>query len=89
MWPEGGLYYGVPPSNYAGWLISGAAATTLLLSTGQWSETPRPALLDSATIATSFWTGVAVFSGLAAPALLGAVLFVFLLLRRAHLVATK
>jgi bisanhydrobacterioruberin hydratase len=89
VWPEGGLYYGVPPSNYAGWLISGAAATTLLLSTGRWSETPTPALLDSATIATSFWTGVAVFSGLAAPALLGAVLLVFLLLRRAHLHATK
>ncbi len=89
VWPGGGLYYGVPPSNYAGWLISGAAATALILATGRWSETPRPALIDSAAIATSFWTGVAVFSGLAIPALLGAVLLVFLLLRRAHLQATK
>lgn len=89
VWPEGGLYYGVPPGNYAGWLISGGGATALLLATGRWSETPRPALLDSAAIATSFWTGVAVFSGLAAPALLGAILFVFLLVRRAYLHAMK
>ncbi len=89
VWPVGGLYYGVPLSNYAGWLLSGAAATALLLTTGRWSEPPRPALLDSATIATSFWTGVAVFSGLAAPALLGAGLLAYLLARRAHLRTAK
>ena len=88
-WPEGGAFYGVPLSNYAGWLLSGALATTLLLATGRWSETPRPALLDSATIATSFWTGVAVLSGLLAPALLGALLFAYLLGRRSHLHAAK
>ena len=89
VWPEGGLYYGVPLSNYAGWLLSGAAATALLLATGRWSDPPRPALLDSAAISTSFWTGVAVFSGLAVPALLGAVLLAYLLARRAHLRAAK
>jgi putative membrane protein len=88
-WPEGGLYHGVPPSNYAGWLLSGTAATALLLATGRWAETPRPALLDSATIATSFWTGVAAFSGLAAPALLGVALLVYLLLHRARLRQTR
>jgi bisanhydrobacterioruberin hydratase len=85
VWPQGGVYYGVPLSNFAGWLFSGALATALLLATGRWSETPRPALLDSATIATSFWTGVAVLTGLVAPALLGASLFVYLLRRRSHL----
>lgn len=85
VWPEGGPYYGVPLSNYAGWLLSGAAATTLLISTGRWSKTPKPGLLDSATIAVSFWTGVAAFSSLAVPALLGAALFAYLLARRAHL----
>jgi putative membrane protein len=89
VWPQGGVYYGVPTSNYAGWVLSGALATTLLLATGRWSETPRPALLDSATIATSFWTGVAVLSGMVAPALLGATLFAYLLRRRSHLRATK
>jgi putative membrane protein len=89
VWPEGGIYYGVPLSNYAGWLLSGAAATTLLLATGRWSQTPRPALLDSATISTAFWTAVAAFSGIAVPALLGVVLFAYLLSRRAHLRAAK
>jgi putative membrane protein len=89
VWPEGGAYYGVPLSNYAGWLLSGALATALLLATGQWSETPRPTLLDSATIATSFWTGVAVLSGMVAPALIGALLFAYLLGRRSHLRMTE
>jgi putative membrane protein len=89
VWPQGGVYYGVPLSNYAGWLFSGALATALLLATGKWAETPRPALLDSATIATSFWTGVAVFTGMVAPALLGASLFAYLLGCRARLSAIK
>ena len=89
VWPQGGVYYGVPPSNYVGWLLSGALATTLLLAAGRWSETPRPTLLDSATVATSFWTGVAVLSGMVAPALLGATLFAYLLGRRSHLHVVK
>src|SRR5215210_4344807 len=89
VWPESGVYYGVPLSNYAGWLLSGAVATALLLTTGRWSDTPRPALLDSATIATSFWTGVVLLSGMVVPALLGVVLFAYLLGRRAHLRTTK
>jgi bisanhydrobacterioruberin hydratase len=89
VWPEDGAYYGVPPSNYAGWLLSGALATTLLLTTGRWSETPEPTLLDSATIATSFWTGVAILSGLVAPTLLGAILLAYLLGRRSLLRVAK
>ena len=84
VWPEAGVYYGVPLSNYAGWLLSGAVATALLLAVGRWPETPRPGLLDSATIAVSFWTGVAVLSGMVVPVLLGVVLFAYLLGRRSH-----
>ena len=89
VWPEGGPYYGVPPTNYAGWLLSGALATALLLAAGQWSERPRPTLLDSATIATAFWTGVAVLSGTLVPALLGVLLFTYFLGRRSYLRAKK
>jgi len=84
VWPEGGAYYGVPPSNFAGWLLSGTLAATLLLATGRWSEAPTPALLDSALISTAFWTAVAAFSGIVIPTLLGAALFTFLLARRAR-----
>jgi putative membrane protein len=89
VWPGGGAYYSVPPSNFAGWLLSGTLATALLLTTGRWSKTPMPALLDSAAISTAFWTAVAAFSGLIVPALLGAVLFAYLLTRRAHLRVAK
>jgi putative membrane protein len=85
VWPEGGAFYGVPPSNFAGWLLSGTLAAALLLATGRWAEPPRPALLDSATISTAFWTAVAAFSGIILPALLGTVLFVYLLARRTYL----
>ena len=85
VWPDGGAYYGVPASNYLGWLLSGALASALLLFTGQWQGRPPPGLLDSAGISVAFWTGVAVFEGLALPAALGAALFAFLLLRRPRL----
>ncbi|HEX2182573.1 MAG TPA: carotenoid biosynthesis protein [Rubrobacteraceae bacterium] len=85
VWPEGGPYYGVPLSNYAGWLFSGALAAALLIAAGRWEAAPPPGLLDSAVVALAFWVGVAVFSGLLLPALLGASLFAYLLHRRARL----
>ena len=85
VWPEGGVYYGVPLSNYAGWLLSGALAAALLLAAGRWRAAPPPGLLDSAAVALAFWIGVSLFSGLAFPALLGSALFACLLHRRAHL----
>ena len=89
VWPEGGTYYGVPLSNFAGWLLSGTLASALLLAMGRWAEPPRPVLLDSAVISTAFWTAVAALSGLILPTLLGTVLFVFLLARRTYLHASK
>jgi putative membrane protein len=85
VWTEGGAYYSVPLSNYAGWLLSGALAAALLLAAGRWRGAPPPGLLDSAAVALAFWTGVSLFSGLAFPALLGSALFAYLLHRRAHL----
>ena len=82
IWPDGGAYYGVPLTNYFGWLLSGALAAALLLTAGHWRGRPPPGLLDSAIIAMAFWTGVAVFSGLAIPALLGFVLLAFLFHQR-------
>ena len=87
-WPEGGPYYGVPASNYLGWLLSGAVATALVLAfgRGRWGRVAPPAgMVDSAVVALAFWAGVAVFSGLLLPAVLGFVLFAYLLHRRARL----
>jgi bisanhydrobacterioruberin hydratase len=85
VWPGDGAYYGVPLSNYAGWLLSGALAAALLLTASRWREPPLPGLLDSAVLALTFWIGVTAFSGLVFPALLGAALFAYLLHRRARL----
>jgi len=89
-WPEGGVYYGVPLTNYFGWLLSSALAAALLLALGRrrWGRaTPPPGMLDSLAIAVAFWVGIAVFSGLLFPALLGAGLFFYLVRRRAWLVS--
>lgn len=85
VWPEGGPYYGVPLSNYAGWLLSGAVACGLLVSLGRWSGPPPGGLLDSVLLALAFWCGVAVFEALWAPALLGAALYAAIFTRRSRM----
>ncbi|HET7479176.1 MAG TPA: carotenoid biosynthesis protein [Rubrobacteraceae bacterium] len=83
---NGGSYYGVPASNFAGWLLSGTlAAAILLVLGGGWRSAPPPGLLDGLVIAAAFWSGAAVFSGLPLPALVGFVLFAYLLYRRSRL----
>lgn len=92
VWPDGGSYYGVPVSNYFGWLLSSSLASAILLAIGRrrWgSASPPPGLLDSALIAVAFWTGVALFSSLFFPAVLGVALFVYLLRRRARLASAE
>jgi bisanhydrobacterioruberin hydratase len=88
VWPEGGIYYGVPVTNYLGWLLSStlAAAILLALGRGRWGRaSPPPGLLDSLLVALAFWVGVDLFSGLLFPAVLGIALFAYLLHRRARL----
>ncbi len=88
VYPEGGSYYGVPVTNFLGWLLSSSLAAAILLTLGcpEWNSVPPPpGLLDSAVIAVAFWLGVAVFSGLLFPAVFGGALFVYLLRRRVRL----
>jgi putative membrane protein len=92
VWPEGGAYYGVPVTNYFGWLFSSTLAAALLLVLGRrgWGrEMPPPGLLDSLVVAVAFWIGVDLFSGLFFPAALGGALFLYLLHRRARLAAGR
>lgn len=88
VWPGGGPYYGVPLSNYGGWLISGLIASALLTWIGgrRLTKVPlRPGLLDSLLVSMFLWLGVCVFSGLLFPALLAVGLIILLVRRRLQL----
>ena len=90
IWADGGPYYGVPLSNYAGWLLSGLCAAAILTLLGGRRFTQRPVLpglLDSLLLSLSFWLGVSIFSALVFPALLAAALLAFLVRRRVQLAA--
>ncbi|MHA7188831.1 carotenoid biosynthesis protein [Arthrobacter sp. MDT2-16] len=92
IWPDGGPYYGVPLSNYGGWLISGLIASALVTWIGgrRLTDVPlRPGLLDSLLVSMFLWLGVCVFSGLVFPAVLAAALIVLLVRRRLQLARTR
>lgn len=84
-WTEGGPYYGVPLSNFAGWLLSGAISSALLITLSRPRTTPPPGTLDSTILSLAFWTGAATFSGLLFPTLLGLAMLWIFLSRRATL----
>ena len=78
-------YYGVPLSNFAGWILSGALGAMILLlfveraaaagnaTAGRFAEPPA-GLLGSAFLILVFWTSVCFWSALWLPALLGVIL---------------
>lgn len=92
IWPGGGPYYGVPLSNYGGWLISGLIASALLVLIGGRRldrRVLRPGLLDSLLVSMFLWMGVCIFSGLVFPAVLAAALIVLVAWRRQQLVRVR
>jgi putative membrane protein len=71
-----GVYYGVPFSNYFGWLLSGSIGVALMrwLLNEQASEVPPSVMMTSVAWILSFWTGVGLFSNLWVPSACGFVL---------------
>lgn len=70
----GGFYYGVPLSNFFGWIVSGLIGAALFFfGSGRRADVPIT-LVSSVTFILAFWTSVCGFSGLWIPALLGAAL---------------
>ena len=74
-----GLYYGVPFSNFVGWLFSGGIGMAILwaLSKSAQFEAPR-ALMISVTWILCFWTSVCGWASLWLPCLIGLALLVIL-----------
>jgi bisanhydrobacterioruberin hydratase len=71
----GGAYYGVPLSNFVGWVLSGTLGGFLMLSATRMTGSGVPTLSHlpvSGLLSLSFWTSVNAFMGLWIPALIGA-----------------
>jgi len=68
-WAEPGLYYGIPASNFAGWLLTGAAysAITLFFVRGGLPV----GVASSFVLILAFWTGVSLGFGMVVPAAIG------------------
>jgi putative membrane protein len=77
-WPQGGWWYGIPLSNYAGWMLSGVVGSLVLSGTmkeekqSSWFALEAFALVLRSSLA--FWIGVCFFAGLVGPVLVGVVL---------------
>jgi len=70
----GGLYYGVPFSNFCGWILSGAIGASIVYwLSGKRTDAPV-SLISSLVLILAFWTSIAIFANLVIPAMLGAAL---------------
>ena len=67
----GGWYYGVPFSNFCGWIVSGFLGAAIFTFGAARRDVPLT-LVSSVTLILAFWTSVCLFSGLWLPGVLGA-----------------
>ena len=77
---EGGIYFGVPLSNFLGWIITGTIYSAIFILISGKESLPLPSGTSVSLIwILSFWTGYLLLSRLLLPAALGLVLVAFLL----------
>ncbi len=70
VWESPHGFYGVPWTNFAGWLLSGAIGCAIVSRALRGSR-PEPAMVDTAIAGLTFWSVVAALKGLHAPLALG------------------
>ncbi len=75
IWAEPGAYYGIPASNYIGWLITGTTYSALVLAVTR--HTLPVSVAASLLLIISFWTGVCLSAGMVIPLVLGLCLIGF------------
>jgi putative membrane protein len=69
IWAQPGLYYGIPASNFAGWLLTGAVYSAITLF---FARKGMPvAAASSYALILAFWTGVSLGAGMVVPAAIG------------------
>ncbi len=69
VWVAGGLYYGVPASNYAGWFLTGTLYSVITLLSVR-SGMPV-AIATSFVLILAFWTGVCLGASMLIPGVIG------------------
>ncbi|MBP6005148.1 MAG: isopentenyl-diphosphate Delta-isomerase [Pyrinomonadaceae bacterium] len=74
-------FYGVPISNFVGWLVSGTLAA-IVIELYLWRAKPLlripVQMVSSAFLIVFFWTAIAVFGGMVWPAVIGAGIVIWL-----------
>ena len=76
----GGIYFGVPLSNFLGWLITGAIYSAIFYHISGKESLPLPSTISVSLIwITSFWTGYLLISRLFLPATIGLLIVTYLL----------
>ncbi len=83
QYPDGGVFYGVPMSNFAGWLLTGAIGLAIIEAFRYvvLPLLPVPVqLMSSAVAIVLFWTMIAFFGGMWLAALIGIALLAALVL---------
>ncbi len=76
----GGLYYGVPFSNFCGWILSGWIGALIFCGITRNEPIPVP-LISSVTLVLAFWTSVCIFATphiLWIPAIVGFALLIWI-----------
>ncbi|PQV65399.1 putative membrane protein [Abditibacterium utsteinense] len=61
IYRAGGIYYGVPFSNFCGWIVSGLIGAFIFCGISANKQIPLT-LISSVTLVLSFWTSVCIFA---------------------------
>lgn len=83
----GGWFYGVPMSNFAGWLVSGLIGSVILEGLVAYFKPLLPTPMQLATsviLIMFFWAMIGTFGGLVIPGLLGVAAFILLVQSYMH-----
>lgn len=78
MYENGGTFFGVPLSNYIGWLLTGTVYSYIFFKLNETQVEFPLGLTDSLLLILSFWTGFLMWKGLSLPAIIGLAYIVYL-----------
>ncbi|MFP4568386.1 MAG: carotenoid biosynthesis protein [Candidatus Woesearchaeota archaeon] len=76
-WQVQGIYYGIPFTNYIGWIISGSIGMTIITKLMQ-GDRAHSTFLITAHLGNIFWTMVAIVNFMIIPSIIGIIITIYL-----------